>query len=243
MVNLAIIGAQKSGTKALVSFLRSHPEINFGRKEEIHFFDDDSVFKNNKVVDLDRYHNNFDFTLPGKYFVDVTPSYLYWTPSIERIHNYNPKIKMICILRNPVDRAYSHWNMDWKRNRMPNSFLLSILMEIPKLIQRKLDRTFSILSRGFYFTQLSRLLHYFPMEQCLILNSTQLKDHHHETMIKIYNFLQIDDTKIPPHKIVHHRKCSKPMNRMCRFLLLRIFIRDIKKLEKLLQWDLQDWRS
>ena len=89
---------------------------------------------------------------------------MYWNQAIERIYEYNPKIKLILILRNPINRAFSHWNMERDRNRENRSFWDSINEEKSRLLSSDYTqhRTFSYLDRGFYSIQIKKINKYFP---------------------------------------------------------------------------------
>src|SRR5260370_346019 len=126
-LDFIVAGAQKSGTTALHYFLKKHPQIALPDRHEMHFFDDEEIFS--QPVDYELLHRHFRKRpvrlLPvrsanrtdssrgelGPIVGELTPSYLYWKPAMERIRNYNPQIKLIILLRNPIDRAFAHWNM------------------------------------------------------------------------------------------------------------------------------------
>jgi len=242
MVNLFVIGAQKSGTKALASFLGQHSDIQLANKQECHFFDRDEFFKERTALNVNVYHNYFDFDKQSKYYMDVTPAYLYYKESIPRLYRYNPSAKIICILRNPVDRAFSHWNMDLKRNRVPSSFLISLGIEAIWLLRRKQNLTFSFVARGLYSKQINRLLEFFPKNQCLFIKTSDLKHYHKETLERIYHFLSIDNSIIPESVQVHKNRYHKKLGRFTKTILSLAFRMDINSLEKTLDWNLEEWK-
>lgn len=108
--NFLIIGGQKCGTTALHHFLSSHPDITPAKIKEVHFFDQDAHFAKGTLW----YHLHFpriDPTHRHTLKFEATPHYLS-DPSVpQRIHQYNHQLKLIVLLRNPVERAYSAWNM------------------------------------------------------------------------------------------------------------------------------------
>src|SRR5215831_21157504 len=108
-LDFIVAGAQKSGTTALHYFLSRHPDICMGDQQEIHFFDNDAMFIAD--VDYEQLHKHYPPLPPSMIAGDCTPSYLYHEPAMQRIWNYNPKIKLLILLRNPVERAFAHWNM------------------------------------------------------------------------------------------------------------------------------------
>src|SRR5438045_8543171 len=80
-----------------------------GNQQEIHFFDNDAMFF--PQVDYEQLHKHYPLLAPSTIAGDCTPSYLYYEPAAERIWKYNPQIKLLILLRNPVDRAFAHSNM------------------------------------------------------------------------------------------------------------------------------------
>src|ERR1051325_3115799 len=108
-LDFILAGAQKSGTTALHYFLSRHPDITMGDQQEIHFFDDEQIFSG--PVDYELLHRHYASTEKSQLAGDCTPIYLYWKPAMERIWKYKPTIKLLILLRNPIDRAFAHWNM------------------------------------------------------------------------------------------------------------------------------------
>ncbi len=114
-IDFAIIGTQKGGTSALDYYLRQHPEIGMASRKETHFFDNEKVFSKSKIS-YRKLEKEFDFSAENKIYGEATPIYMYWKPAIRRIWEYNKDIKLIIVLRNPIDRAFSNWNMEVSRN-------------------------------------------------------------------------------------------------------------------------------
>src|ERR1035437_6839293 len=117
-VNFVIGGTQKGGTTALDVFLRQHPEICMAETcKEVHFFDQKKNFAGQP--DYKHYHAFFRPEPPHQVVGDATPIYMYGEAAPIRIKSYNPKMKWILALRNPVERAFSAWNMETKRQAEP----------------------------------------------------------------------------------------------------------------------------
>jgi hypothetical protein len=103
-----IVGAQKAGTSALGFFLNQHPRIKCARRKEVGFFNRDKFY----ALGPAWYARQFPRRLwPGGLLFEATPEYLYYPFVAERIFQFNPRIKLIVLLRNPVERAFSAWNM------------------------------------------------------------------------------------------------------------------------------------
>src|SRR5690349_3413105 len=116
-VDFIVAGVQKAGTTALHYFLAKHPHIALPRDQALHFFDKEEHFQ--KTPDYRILHGNFNPGWRWQIAGEVTADYVYYTPALERIARYNPEMKLIISLRNPTDRAFSHWNMRRAKGREP----------------------------------------------------------------------------------------------------------------------------
>ncbi len=248
-LDFIVPGAQKSGTTALHYFLKKHPQIASPDRQELHFFDDEEIFAR-APVDYELLHRHFRVRaglalinrrrLAG----DVTPSYLYWKPAMERIRNYNPQIKLIILLRNPIDRAFAHWNMQRFKDREPLDFL-EALKEEPRRISQPLSiesRRFAYVDRGFYSTQLDRVFNSFPPEQVKIVKFEEFRDRKQEALDGVFDFLGVKRLRITADKdrnVVPYERAMTPEERK---YLAEVFLAEIAKLERMLGWDLASWR-
>ena len=205
---------------------------------EGHFFDNDRLFA--EGVCYDKYHRLFSAEDLNRTAGDITPIYIYWSPCIERIYEYNPRMKFIISLRSPIDRSYSHWQMERSRDEEHDSFSLSVLKELAFGWLHGQNRVRSYVRRGFYSQQLKKLFKFFPRNQVLVLKNEFLLENHEESMRSIFEFLGVDKTILPEHKMVHHREYD-PMPSGVRQMLKLVFRRDIEELERLLDWDCSDW--
>lgn len=249
-LDFIVPGAQKSGTTALRYFLKKHPQIALPDREELHFFDDEEIFS--QPVDYDLLHRHFPQRrhlglLPVRLGLtgEVTPSYLYWQPAITRIHAYNPQIKLVILLRNPVERAFAHWNMQRFKGREPLDFL-GALKEEPRRIAQSLSiesRRFAYIDRGFYSTQLERVFQFFPREQVTIVKFEDFRDRKQETLDSIFDFLGVKRTPVGRDKDRNVVPYERGMTAEEQKYLAEVFATEIGKLEQLLGWDLKDWKS
>jgi hypothetical protein len=240
-VDFVICGAQKSGTTALSQFLRQHPQVCLCKTKEGHFFDDDERFERG-AAKLRDYHKLFDVRPEHRAIGEPTPIYMYWHPCLARIWQYNPGMKLIALLRNPVDRAYSHWQMEHGRGLDPLDFSTAIRTEESRcrVALPRQHRVFSYISRGFYTEQLRRMHQFFPPAQCLILRNEQLEEDHAGTLKTVFRFLGVDpDVAVPQERVF--AQDYPPMADADRNYLARIFHHEIKQLELMLGWDLSTW--
>jgi len=240
-VNFVVAGTQKGGTSALDEYLRDHQDILMASKKEVHFFDDDSHF--DEPVDYSKYHAYFDISEPRKLVGEATPIYMYWYEAPKRIWHYNPEMKFIIVLRNPINRAFSHWNMQRDRGYDDLSFWEAITTEESR--RRKAlpcqHRKFSYIDRGFYSEQLKRVWHFFPKEQTLIIRSNELRKNPKNVLSDICEFLKILNFENIRSKEVHSRPYAASISPEERDYLKKIFFYEIKELEALLEWDCSDW--
>ena len=251
-LDFIVVGAQKSGTTALHYFLRKHPQIALPERQELHFFDDDEIFS--RPVDYDLLHRQFR-PVAGSTLLrfatarqaiagEVTPSYLYWKPAMERIWNYNRQIKLVILLRNPIDRAFAHWNMQRFKDREPLGFL-DALKEEPRRIAQPLtieSRRFAYVDRGFYSGQLERVFKFFPREQVHLVKFEDFRDRKQETLDGVFEFLGVK----PLRRIRDKDRNIVPYERTItaeeREYLSEVFSAEITKLEQMLGWDCSDWK-
>ena len=214
-----------------------------GDQQEIHFFDDEKIFSGQ--VDYENLHGHYGPVPEGTLAGDCTPSYLYWEPAARRIFDYNPAIKFLVLLRNPVERAFAHWNMQRFKQREPLDFLEALKEEKTRLA-RPLSiesRRFSYVDRGFYSRQLDRFFGLFPRDQFKIVKAEDFREHQKETLDSIFRFLGLEQLKSISGKdrnIVPYEREMRPDERE---YLRRIFADEILCLEKLLSWDCSDWKS
>ncbi|MEY2543753.1 MAG: hypothetical protein QOE81_1214 [Verrucomicrobiota bacterium] len=254
-LDFIVAGAQKSGTTALRYFLKKNPQIALPDRQELHFFDDEEIFSQQQV-DYELLHRHFRvrgasrtgiglaLTRRGVLAGEVTPSYLYWKPAMERIRNYNPQIKLIILLRNPVDRAFAHWNMQRFKDREPLDFLDALkeernrLTELPPIESRR----FAYVDRGFYSGQLDRVFEFFQREQVKIVKFEDFRDRKQETLDQIFEFLGVKRLRRVRDKdrnVVPYERGMRPDERK---YLSGVFSAELTKLEQMRGWDLSDWR-
>jgi hypothetical protein len=243
-VDFVIGGTQKGGTSALDSFLRQHPEICMPTtRKELHFFDREEEKSEPDWRRYNAYHANFKPQPQHRVIGEASPIYMYWETAPDRIWRYNPKMKWILALRNPVERAFSAWNMETKRGKE----ILSFAEAIDKDAERCREalplqhRVYSYVDRGFYAQQVRRLFNIFGKENVLVLLSEELRNEHHKTLRCVFEFLGVDSSFVPPEASVFEQEYSDKIDNQLRSRLIDIFQSDIKELEKLIGRDLSSW--
>jgi hypothetical protein len=243
-IDFLIIGAQKCGTTTLDHYLRQHTEIGMGNHKELHFFDDEALFSN-PIIDYKHFTNQFNFSTQKKIYGESTPIYIYWKPCLERIYRYNKNIKLILILRNPIERAFSHWNMEFERNAEKENFSHAIHQETQRLKSSPLfqHRVYSYIDRGFYNRQVKQLLHYFDPKQLFILKYESFFNDEERQLYKLFDFLGVSHAyDFKPAKL-NKREYQASIRLEEKEHLIKLFENDITELENTLGWNCSDWKT
>lgn len=194
--NFLIIGAQKGGTTSLINHLARHPDIFVPYEKEIGFFHDDQEYA--KGID---YYKTYFSGWNGEKCVGHAPVNTSFCAekAAPRLFSFNPDIRLIMILRNPIDRAYSHYYY-CRRN------CLEDMDTFEAVIQRELDMIARgdheyrschfYISHGFYYAQLRAYFEYFDRNQLLILYYEDFKHSPESTLLSIHSFLKVEAIKI-----------------------------------------------
>src|ERR1044071_1432655 len=227
-------GAQKSGTTALHYFLSRHPDICMGNQQEIHFFDNDAMFV--AEPNYEQLHKHYPPIARSMITGDCTPSYIYHEPAMQRIWNYSPKIKLLILLRNPVERAFAHWNMQRYRGREPLDFFDAIREEKTRIAGAPPveARRFAYVERGFYALQVERIFRFFPREQVKVVKFEDFKKHRRKTVASIFSFLGRKPVRSLRSKDRNVVPYERAINWEERVFLYNLFAEDISKVEQLL---------
>ena len=236
-----VCGAQKSGTTALAAYLRQHPEIFLPEEKELHFFDDETQSWPN--ANWDELHSKFANALPNQQWGEATPISMYWDAAPERIWSYNPKMRLIAVLRNPIERAYSHWTMEKSRNAELLSFEEALQREEERSREAlpKQHRVFSYTDRGFYSSQIKRLWRFFGKDQVLVLRHENLRLTPDICLKSIWDHLGLNpEQNIKPLER-HTSNYEEPMSIKAHQRLRKIYWHEISQLEALLNWDCSNW--
>ena len=190
--NFIVAGSQRTGTTYLQNLLVQHPEIYLPEKKELHYFSD-QYYKFQKI-DTELYSSFFSNCKGQKAIGEITPCYMFheWIP--ELLHKHLGNIKLIFLLRNPIERAYSHYWHEVSKKREWLTFEEAIKTEKKRTSKDYWSkRNKSYVERGFYGRQLSNVLQYFPKENMLILFSEDFYKNTKKVLKEICCFLEIDE--------------------------------------------------
>jgi hypothetical protein len=177
-VNVVCVGAQKSGTTTLYTILTKHPEFTFARIKEVQYFATDPYTANHLA-----YHANYRGREPNRWIADFTPRYLAHPDAASRIAAYNPDTHIIVLLRDPVQRAISHYQMKIRNGNEKRPFAEVVQSDIDALkkgITRETGQ--SVVGRGLYAAQIARYDALFPKSQIHLMRFEELVDHQEATV-------------------------------------------------------------
>ena len=233
--------------------MSDHPDICTALVKETHFFDQDIYFHDGFFSDKESayewYHMFFNDHVGQRVTGEATPTYMYAPHIAERLKDYNPELKLIFLLRNPVERAYSHYRMMERAKKESLTFSEALCREESRLQEAQGNYgvgspmwLYSYASRGFYMAQIRNMLRYFPRELMLFLRSEDLLRNRRETLARVYEFLEVEPQPLPESKGTFAGE-YEPMRPQDRAYLLDLYSREIDALEAFLGWDLGDWRE
>ena len=198
-----IIGTVRSGTTSLYYNICEHPSVLQAAYDEIGFFDSNyqlgidwyrSMFPTNK--EMKRVRVDTGNAITG----EDTPFYFWKKEAVDRIYQNIPKVKIISIFRNPVDRAYSNYNLGVRLNTEKLTFEEAIDKELDYIekngFRKTIDQRRSYLSKGMYENQIKLWFNVFSKEQIHILSTEQMNKNPQKELQKIFSFLEIDDYMI-----------------------------------------------
>lgn len=179
-MHFIIIGSTRCGTTSLYNYLGSHPDIALARgkgRREVHFFD----YKHHYEQGIDWYRSQFK---SGQVTGETSPTMLQHWLAPERLRRYMPDCRLIVLLRNPIDRAYSNYHLAKRKGRATRSFErmtheenqhLAWELETPRFWQDHFylseHHLCGFLERGMYAKHLNHWFESFPREQFLIIKS------------------------------------------------------------------------
>jgi hypothetical protein len=187
-----IAGAMRSGTTSLNGYLREHPQIAVSNPKEVHYFD------LNYEKGLDWYCGHFIEAGDADAVGEATPDYLYHPEAIGRIASDLPGVKLLIMLRNPIDRAYSHYWHNRSRGKEPLSFDDAVAAEAERIAQdAESRRVYSYVTRGRYREQLERVLTHFPTDAVRTETFDAMQAEPAAVFAATCRFLGVDDTVRP----------------------------------------------
>jgi hypothetical protein len=197
MPNFLIIGAMKSGTTALYYYLEQHPEIYMSPVKEPNFFSSqEQENAAGAVTHIRTYQHLFRGVSSERAIGEASHSYLYEPRAAAEIRRYVPEAKLIAILRNPIDRAYSHFLHMVRSGTEPlDDFARALREEVAGIHKERAFQDY--IGRGLYYDQLKRYFNTFSRDQVKVYLYEDLSNTPVDTLQDAFRFLGVDDSFIP----------------------------------------------
>lgn len=246
-VDFLVGGVQKGGTTALFHYLDGLPGVQMAPVKEVHFFDDEANV-DWSAPDYGRLHAAFP-PPDGRKRGEVTPIYLYWPNCLERIARYDPGMKLVFLFRDPIERAWSQWKMEYARGWETEPFAWCIRegrQRVDSLEAPGFHRIYSYVERGFYADQLELALALFPREQMLLLRSEDLDRRPGETLARICAFIGAP----PPGPVTPRRELvsknldyGQQITEADRAYLRAVFAADVQRFGAISGLDVSGWMA
>jgi hypothetical protein len=241
-VSLFVVGAQKAGTSALHDYLIKHPSVTGGIIKELNYFNHSEKY----AQGTQWYHDQFKaplFYKSKKIYIDSTPQYLSTTDVAQKIYAYNPKAKIVILLREPVSRAYSAWNMYQQfsklsaerkaglidshiSNKDKNKFN-DLINQTPfpsfddyinkEIIDGSLTNHYpQIIKRGIYADQIKPYINVFDLDNVLVFESNYFKTNKVKVTNKVLNNFGMSNLEIDfaNLKSINKRKYDKSISKL-----------------------------
>ena len=219
-VDFFIVGAPKAGTTSLYHYLNEHSEIEMSSQKEPDFFSDQSLQKQklyydkNRIDTLEKYNSLFereDVILRG----DSSVSYLFYEDVPHKIITYNPDAKIIIMLRNPIDRAFSHYLMDYSLGLISESFETIIQKQSKHKNANLFYQQYIQVSE--YTKQIKRYLEVFSMDNIHFIDYEDFKNDTSDVVNSVFLFLGVNDD-FQPYLKKKYNTYTAPKNSLIRYV-------------------------
>lgn len=240
LLDFAIVGAQKCGTTALGRFLGQHPEIAFCAGE-VHLFDapDYSPCWTPARINA-RYRQALGEHANARVRGECTPVYMFLPGVAEQLARYNPRLKLIVLLRDPVQRAISAYYMEKGRGVETKPLWLALLLAPWRCFLEKEPRALGAAQRwatyrrrGLYSKQLRNLYRHFDPAQVLVLQNANLRHHHDAVLQRTFAFLGVAEHVRVPAATVFANTGARKKHRVVRLLLRASYLVETLRLASL----------
>lgn len=226
-MKLICVGAQKAGTTTLDALIRKYAtDVEMPRIKETKFFLDEQFGEYNKGKEF-YYNKYYTKSTNGDNRIEIDPEYLYFEDCADRIYDFSPDSKILIIVRDPIKRAISHYQMSKNRGYESLDFEEAIDKENERISRSFFEKNhFSYLTRGKYKNQISRFVERFGNENVKVVSFEYFVRNQREVLLDIASFAKFDVSQnILPIK---ENSASSP-----RFKLVRHIINDDNMIKKM----------
>ena len=230
--NFFIVGTPKAGTTSLYEYLQEHPDVYMSPIKETNYFSFEEIekqglfYNEEHINSIDKYLAQFADVRTEKAIGEASVSYLFYDSVPDKIKNFNPHSKIIIVLRNPIERGFSHYLMDKRIGFVKNKY--------DDIVHKKSNNKKAFLyyqqyvALGLYYEQLQRYFSVFDKKQILVLLYEDINQHIEEVVHNIYSFLEVD-TSFKPDLNKKHNTFIAPKNPVIQHLYKFKMVRNVAK--------------
>lgn len=242
-VVVVVVGGQKCGTTSLYHYISHHPQVISAKTKEVHYFDlnfekGDRWYNEQFPSPLEKIKRSIKIkkkVITG----EASPYYMVLPFAIERMHSYNSHIKIIVLLRDPIERALSHFyhekKLDMEKLSIEDAIKEEGVRTEGELKKMEHDTSYksinyqhyTYLKRGEYAEQIKNLLTFFDKKNILLIQSEEFYRDTEKVMSKVYNFLNIDEVHCK-YEVKNKSKYNKIISDKTREIL-RVFYKNRNK--------------
>lgn len=232
--NFMIIGAARSGTTALCNILQQHPDVYFSPLKEPHFMafngaamdfrgpGDEALINSEAVTGFDDYCRLFAGVRGERAVGEGSVSTLYYhQPAIDNIRRYTPDARLVVLLRNPIQRAYSSFMYMTAHGYEPLSDFERALDEEQARIDSNWHHIWHYTRMGFYSGQLSAFWEALGSERMQVILFDDLKSNPQETVRDLFTFLEVD-SDFQPETSTEVNRSGVPRSRLLQYALYQV---------------------
>lgn len=239
-IQFLVIGAQHAGCDKLAFLLRQHPSVTLPLNLNHPIFSEKGdLFQ---TQDFNSYHKSLNITKKNNIVGDVSMNSLYCQPAARRIYLYNPKIKIVVLLRNPIERAFAHWQFNYTNKLETLSFEQALLNEKNRANAALpyQDCMYSYLDAGFYSEQIRRYQRFFKDHHLLFITYNNLLAQPQATFDTICDFLTIKRFNIQSEYSTDSQHSLSIASETYQ-QLIKHYQYDIREVERLIDTNVSDW--
>lgn len=226
--NFFIVGAPKAGTTSLYKYLSQHPEIFMSEIKETNYFSFDEIraqglfYNEENVKTIEQYNNLFSSVTYELAVGEASVSYLFYEKVPQKIFEYNASARIIMVLRDPVERGFSHYLMDKRMGLVKKPY--EDIVRSAHHNKKDLLYYQQYVELGFYYEQVKRYLRIFGPEQVKIFFFEELKYDISQVVIDIYEFLGVESS-FQPNLSRKYNSYKKPKNMLVKSLYQNRWLR------------------
>ena len=230
--NFFIVGTPKAGTTSLYEYLQEHPDVYMSPIKETNYFSFEEIekqglfYNEEHINSIDKYLAQFADVRTEKAIGEASVSYLFYDSVPDKIKNFNPNSKIIIVLRNPIERGFSHYLMDKRIGFVKNKY--------DDIVHKKSQNKKAFLyyqqyvALGLYYEQLQRYFSVFDKKQILVLLYEDINQHIEKVVHNLYSFLEVD-TSFQPDLNKKHNTFIAPKNPVIQHLYKFKMVRNVAK--------------